>query len=133
MKNDDVLKKNIRDKENQISVYQKSAIQNYEIAEITRKELDHTQRENEEQKQLISKQQESIENFLSQKELEKKKTMTLVINTQPILRTSSSWTIQMNKTTTMKKTILEIEEEENKTLNNKKQEMVISQEENKTQ
>ena len=103
-KSAELLEKNIRDKENQISVYQKSAIQNYEIAEITRKELDHTQRENEEQKQIISNQQESIENFLSQKELEKKKTMTLVINTQPILRTSSSGTIQMNKTTTMKKT-----------------------------
>ena len=67
MKNDDVLKKNIRDKENQISVYQKSAIQNYEIAEITRKELDHTQRENEEQKQLISNHHHFIVYFLFQK------------------------------------------------------------------
>ena len=108
-------------------------IENYEIEEITRKELDHTQRENEEQKQIISKQQESIENFLSQKELKKKKTMTLVINTQPILRTSSSGTIQMNQTTPMKKTILEIEEEGSKTLSVKKQEMIISQEEKKTQ
>ena len=57
--------------------------------------------------------------------------MTLVINTQQILRTSSSGTIQMNKTTIMKKTIMEIEE--NKTLNIKKQEMIISQEEKKTQ
>ena len=43
----------------------------------------------------------------------------------------SSGTIQMNKTTIMKKTILEIEE--NKTLSIKKQEMITSQEEKKTQ
>ena len=52
---------------------------------------------------------------------------------QQILRTSSSGTIQMNQTTTMKKTILEIEEEGSKTLSVKKQEMIISQEEKKTQ
>ena len=66
-KSAELLEKNIRDKENQISVYQKSAIQNYEIAEITRKELDHTQRENEEQNQLISNHQQFIVYFLFQK------------------------------------------------------------------
>ena len=59
--------------------------------------------------------------------------MTLVINTQPILRKSSSGTIQMNKTTPMKKTILEIKEVESKTLSIKKQEIIINQEEKKAQ
>ncbi|BFU21588.1 hypothetical protein, conserved [Entamoeba histolytica] len=104
------LKKEIRDKEKQISEYQEIAIKNQEIAEITREELDNTQKENETQKQIISKQQDDIENFISQKELEKKKTMTLMINTQPVLRKASSGTMEMNETTPMKKTVVEIEE-----------------------
>ncbi|BFU25268.1 hypothetical protein, conserved [Entamoeba histolytica] len=107
------LKKEIRDKEKQISEYQEIAIKNQEIAEITREELDNTQKENEAQKQIISKQQDDIENFISQKELEKKKMMTLVINTQPVLRKASSGTMEMNETTPMKKTVVEIEEESN--------------------
>ncbi|BFU19174.1 hypothetical protein, conserved [Entamoeba histolytica] len=105
------LKSKIRDKEKQISEIQQAAIISQEIAEITREELDNTQKENETQKQIISKQQDDIENFISQKELEKKKTMTLVINTQPVLRKASSGTMEMNETTPMKKTIVEIEEE----------------------
>ena len=42
-------------------------IENYEIEEITRKELDHTQRENEEQKQIISNHHQFIVYFLFQK------------------------------------------------------------------
>ncbi|BFU22443.1 hypothetical protein, conserved [Entamoeba histolytica] len=109
-KNTKELKKEIRDKEKQISEYQEIAIKNQEIAEITREELDNTQKENEAQKQIISKQQDDIENFVSQKELEKKKTMTLVINTQPVMRKVSSGTMEMNETTPMKKTVVEIEE-----------------------
>ncbi|BFU24315.1 hypothetical protein, conserved [Entamoeba histolytica] len=104
------LKSEIRDKEKQISEIQQAAIISHEIAEITREELDNTQKENETQKQIISKQQDDIVNFISQKELEKKKTMTLVINTQPILRKASSGTMEMNETTPMKKTVVEIEE-----------------------
>ncbi|BFU22216.1 hypothetical protein, conserved [Entamoeba histolytica] len=104
------LKSEIRDKEKQISEIQQAAIISHETAERTREELDNTQKENETQKQIISKQQDDIENFISQKELEKKKTMTLVINTQPVLRKASSGTMEMNETTPMKKTIVEIEE-----------------------
>ncbi|BFU21411.1 hypothetical protein, conserved [Entamoeba histolytica] len=109
-KNTEELKKEIRDKEKQISEYQKIAIKNQEIAEITREELDNTQKENETQKQVISKQQDDIENFISQKELEKKKMMTLVINAQPILMKTSSVTMKMNENTPMKKTVVENEE-----------------------